>query len=92
MLIGGVGWPAGPTEVRERAGERDVVDVVAGRVRERPVLAPAGHAAVHEPRVAGEARVGADAEPLGHAGPEALDQRVGLLDQAQHASRRPRGA
>ena len=48
------------------------------------VLAPAGHAAVDEPRVAGEAHVGTDAEPLGDAGPEPLDQRVGPLDQAQH--------
>ena len=28
--------------------------------------------------------VGAEAEPLGHAGTKALDQRVGLLDQLQH--------
>ena len=83
-LIGGVGLLPVATEVRERAGERDVVDVVAGRVRERPVLAPAGHAAVHEPRVAGEADVGPEAEALGDAGPEALDQRVGRLDEPQH--------
>ena len=55
-----------------------------GGLRHRTVLAPAGHAAVDELRVAGEAHVGAEAEPLGHAGPEALDQRVGLLDEAQH--------
>ena len=83
-LIGGVGFAARATEVRERAGERDVVDVVAGGLRHRTVLAPAGHAAVDELRVAGEARVGAEAEPLGDAGPEALDQRVGLLDEREH--------
>ena len=71
-------------EVRERAGERDVVDVVARGLRHRAVLAPAGHAAVDELRVAGEAHVGAEAEPLGDAGPEALDERVGLLDEPQH--------
>ncbi len=70
----------------QRAGERDVVDVVAGGLRERPVLAPAGHAAVDEPRVAREADVGAEPEPLHHAGPEALDQRVGLLDQRSAAA------
>ena len=32
-LIGGVGLLAGAAEVRERAGERDVVDVVAGGLR-----------------------------------------------------------
>ena len=56
---------------------RDVVPVVAGRVRQRAELAPAGHAAVDEARISREAGVGAEAEPLGHAGPEALDQRVG---------------
>ena len=71
-------------EVRERTGERDVVDVVAGGLRHRTVLAPAGHAAVDELRVAGEADVGTEAEALGHARPVALDQRVGLLDQPQH--------
>ena len=73
-----------PTEVRERAGERDVVDVVARGLRHRTVLAPPGHAAVHELRVAREAVVGTEAEPLGHARAVALDQRVGLLDEPQH--------
>ena len=41
-------------EVRERAGERDVVDVVAGGLRQRTVLAPAGHA--RRTRAAGCAR------------------------------------
>ena len=75
---------AGPPEVRERAAERDVVDVVPGGLRVRTVLAPAGHAAVDELRVPGEAGVGPDAEPLGHAGPEALDERIGLLDEREH--------
>ena len=54
-----------------------------GRVRQRPVLPPAGYPAVDEPRVAGEAIVGPEAESLGHTRPEALDQRVGVLDEAQ---------
>ncbi len=40
----------------ERAREPDVVDVVARLLGQRALLAPAGHAAVHEPRVAREAR------------------------------------
>ena len=32
--------------------------------------------------------VGAQAEPLGYAGPEAFDQRVGFLDQPQHGLNR----
>ena len=75
---------AGPTEVRERAGERDVVDVVARGVRHRAVLAPPGHPSVDEARVAGEAGVGTDAEPLGDARPEPLEERVGRLDEPQH--------
>ena len=51
--------------------------------RVRAVLAPAGHAAVHELRVAGEADVGADAEALHDARAEALDERVGLLDEVE---------
>ena len=38
----------------QRARQRDVVDVVAGFLRHRAVLAPAGHAAVDEPGVVGE--------------------------------------
>jgi len=68
----------------QRAGERDVVDVVAGGLGEWPLLAPAGHAAVDQLRVALEADVGADAEALGDAGTERLGHAMGLLDQAQH--------
>ena len=51
---------------------------------ERAALAPAGHAAVDEARVAGEADVGSDAEAFGDAGPVPLDQDVGALDELQH--------
>ena len=52
--------------------------------RERTVLAPAGHACVHQPRIAFATRVGADAEPFRDAGPESFEQHVGLLAQLQH--------
>ena len=55
-LSGGTGGPPAVADVREHAGERDVVDVVADVVRERTVLAPARHAAVDEARVAFAAR------------------------------------
>src|SRR5262249_55542576 len=71
----------GPAVVRERAGQRDVVDVVAGPRRVRSLLAPARHAAEDQARVAGQARVGTDAEALHHAGTKALDEGVGALDQ-----------
>src|SRR3970040_1739326 len=49
--------------------------------RERPILPPAGHAAVDEARVAGERRIRAEAEALHHAGPEALDEHIGARDE-----------
>ena len=84
MLSGGVGGCTDTTEVRKRAGERDVVDVVPGRVSERAVLPPPGHAPVHEARVARQAVVGTEPEAFGHPRPEALDERVGLLDHPEH--------
>src|SRR5690606_6397698 len=65
------------------AGDGDVADVVPGGVGQGALLPPAGHPPVDELRVAGEAVVRADAEPLGDAGPEALDQHVGLLDHPE---------
>ena len=66
---------------RQRAGERDVVDVVAGHLRVGPLLTPAGHAAEDEPLVARQADIGAEPEAFHDAGPEALEERVGALDQ-----------
>ena len=56
-------------------------------MRVRAVLAPAGHPAEHQLGVAGEALVGPDAEPLHHARAEALDQRVGVLDEVEQRRR-----
>ncbi len=78
-----LGWSAGPADGVQGAGDGDVADVVTGRLRERAVLAPAGHPAVDEPRVAGETVVGAEAEPLGDAGAVALEEDVGLLDEGE---------
>jgi hypothetical protein len=74
----------------ERPREGDVVDVVPGARGERAVLAPTGHPAVHQARVAVEAVGGADSEAFRHPWPVALDERVGPLHQAEHdlASRR----
>ena len=65
------------------AGQGDVVHVVSGGGGQRPVLPPAGHPPVDGLWVAGEHLLGADAESLGHARPEALEQPVGGGDQAQ---------
>ena len=68
----------------ERAGERDVVDVVTRGLRHRPVLPPAGHTAVDELRISLETHVGSEPESLHDSRPEALDERVRPGDQAEH--------
>ena len=78
---------AGPAQRLERAGERDVVDVVAGHRRPRSLLPPAGEPAVDQARVAGQADVGPDAEPLGDAGAPHVDQSVGAFDEPEHELR-----
>ena len=67
----------------ERAGDGDVVEVVAALVGERAGRSPARHAPVDELCVAGQALVGADPEAFGDAGPVPLDQDVGPLDQPE---------
>ncbi len=51
---------------------------------ERPLLPPAGHPPVDEPRIVLEQQVGPEPEPLHHARPEALDQAVGIAGQLAH--------
>ncbi len=75
-----VGW----ADRVQRTGQRDVVDVVAGGLRQRPALPVARHAPVDQLGVARGAFVGADAESLGHARTPAFDQHVGGVDQPQH--------
>ncbi len=71
------------TEVGERTRERDVVDVVTGGLRIRPVLAPAGHPSEHQLRVPGVTGIRADSETFHHAGAEPFDQRIGRLDEGE---------
>ncbi len=74
----------GVAERVERPGEGEIIDVVAGFLRERPLLSPSGHAGEDEARIGGEAEVGTEAQPLHDAGPEALDQGVGPGDRREH--------
>ncbi|MNZ81137.1 hypothetical protein D3C78_997940 [compost metagenome] len=67
----------------DHAGQRDVVEVMAGGRRQRTALAPAGHAAVDQLRIARQAHVRTEAETFHHAGAEAFDQHVGFVDQLQ---------
>ena len=54
-LSGGTGRTAVRPDGVQRAGERDVVDVVAGGLRERTLLTPARHASVDQAWIALEA-------------------------------------
>ena len=65
----------------QRAGQRDVVDVMARGVRVRPVLSPARHATINQLGVVLEQRVRSEAELFQHAGTEAFDQHVGAASQ-----------
>src|SRR5207302_1167611 len=73
---------SGPADRVQRAGDADVVEVVADARRERTGLAPAGDPAVDQARVAGEALLRAEAHPLGDARPEPLDEHVRLVHQS----------
>ena len=74
---------AGPSDRLERTGQRDVVDVVSGGLGHRALLAPTGHPAEDEPRVAGQTVVRPETEPLGHPGSESLHEPVGRLHQSE---------
>ena len=67
----------------ERAGDRDVVDVVPSGLGQWSVLTPARHPAVDQLAGCGRGTLGAEAETLGDAGAETLDQDVGLLDEVE---------
>lgn len=75
----------------EGAGQGDVRDVVVGALGERALLAPAGHPAVDECRVADVAGRGAHAEAFGDARPVALDQDVGAFGQVEDDAGAVRG-
>ena len=49
---------------------------MAGRVRKRPGLAPAGHPAIDQLRIVAEQHLWSQPQPLHHARPESLDQAV----------------
>ena len=57
---------------------------MAGGLRQRAFLAPAGHAAEYQPRVARHHDIGSEAQPLHHAGAKAFDQRVGIGEEVEY--------
>ena len=57
---------------------------MAGHLRHRTVLAPAGHAPVDKFRISSQTRIGTNAQSLGHAGTETFNKRIGLLNKTKH--------
>ena len=70
-------------DVREHAGDGDVVEVMAGGARPGSVLAPSRHAPVDERRPPCEAGLGREAESLHDTGSEAFDEHVRLGDEVE---------
>jgi hypothetical protein len=67
----------------EQAGRGEVIQVVTGEVGPGAGLAVAGDGAVDDARIDRPHRLVADAELVHHAGPEALENHVGIARQAQ---------
>ncbi len=76
-------WP----DRRQRAGDGDVIDVMAGGQRQRAFLAPAGHAAIDQRGLRACTTSGPSPSRFHHAGPETLDQRVGAGQEVEHPAR-----
>jgi hypothetical protein len=83
------GWRrlAGPPRLPEHPADRDVVEVVPRRLRERPLLPVSGHPAVDQAAVSLEARIRSESEPLGDPRTKALQQDVGTRDEVQDQCR-----
>ena len=79
--------PVAVAQRGQRAGLRQVVDVMTGGRGQRPVLPPAGDPREDQPRIDRRAVGGPDAEPLAGAGPETIEQHVGLGGQLQQRPR-----
>src|SRR5271166_4171028 len=68
----------------ERAGEREIVDVVARFLSDRPRLTPAGHPRVDKAGIGLATNLRPEAKALHYAGTKPFDQDVGLRNQLQH--------
>ena len=72
------------TDRGQRAGHRDVIDIVTGGLRERALLAPSGHAAINQTRIVRLHHFRPEPQPFHDARAEAFDQRVGMAQQIQY--------
>jgi hypothetical protein len=56
---------------------------IMGRMRQRTVAAEAGHAGINQARIARRCFVRPQTQLLGDAGPERVDQHIGLFDKLE---------
>ena len=75
------GWLTLVADGVQRSRQRDVVDVVTGRLGEWSVLSPTGHAREQQSFVTGQQNVRPDAQTFADPGTEWIDQHVGSLHQ-----------
>ena len=68
-------WFACLADGVQNAGHADIVDVVTRHLAPRAGLPPTGHPAIDQLGIDGMAGIGADAHPLGHAGPDGHQDR-----------------
>ena len=68
-----------PANGVQRPCQRNVVDVMSGRLRQGALLSPARHAPIHQLRVARHTVLRPDAQALSDAGSKAFEQAVGAL-------------
>ena len=67
----------------ERARERDVVEIMACGLRQRPILPPARHAAIDETPVSLQTNIRSDAGALHDARAESFNQDIRIFKQSK---------
>ena len=76
-LSGGTGFSPGRPMACQGAGQSDVIEIMAGDLCKRSVLAPAGNPAINETWVFFQTFRGTQSKSFHHARSRALDQPVG---------------
>src|SRR5690606_9961815 len=76
-------WPIGWTQGRQRASNRDVINVVSRSLGQRTPLTPARHPSIDQPRIALEHLLRTEPQPLHDTGPETLNQNVSAFAEVK---------
>ena len=68
----------------QRTGQRQIIEVVARRARERAGLPPAGQPRIDEAGITREQGFRPEPQPFHHAGAKALQQHIGAFGEREH--------